>query len=78
MKAAFEEVGVDRNTIARTAVIAELSLAAPEAFKAVGQWNEKSENLSSYVDRCHAAITTEIKQHISKMKENGTLLPIAH
>lgn len=78
MEAAFEEVGVDRNTIARTTVIAELYLTAPEDFKAVGQWNEKSEKLSSYVDRCRAAITTEIKQHFSEMKENGTLLPIAH
>ncbi|KAL7400736.1 hypothetical protein ABVT39_016945 [Epinephelus coioides] len=51
MKAAFEEVGVDRNMIARTAVIAELSLAAPEAFIAVGQWNEKSEKLAAFVDR---------------------------
>ena len=78
MKSAFEEVSVDRNTIARTAVIAELSLAAPEAFKALGQWNEKSEKLSTFVDRCRAAITAEIKEHISEMKENGTLLPIAH
>ena len=78
MKSAFEEVGVDRNTIARTAVIAELSLAAPEAFRALGQWNEKFEKLSTFVDRCRAAITAEIKECISKMKENGALLPIAH
>lgn len=76
VKATFEEVGVDRNT--RTAVIAELSLAAPDAFKAIGQWNEKSEKLSSYVDRCRAAITAEIKRNITDMKEKGTLLPIAH
>nr|XP_033487572.1 coiled-coil domain-containing protein 106-like [Epinephelus lanceolatus] len=78
MKAAFEEVSVDRNTIARTAVIAELSLAAPEAFIAVGQWNEKSEKLAAFVDRCRAIITIKCKGEISKMKEKGTLLPIAH
>lgn len=36
MKAVFEDIGVDHNTIARTAVIAELSLAGPEVFKAIG------------------------------------------
>ena len=32
MKAAFESIGVDRNTIARTAAIAELSLAKYSLF----------------------------------------------
>ncbi|KAG7216602.1 hypothetical protein INR49_023311, partial [Caranx melampygus] len=32
MKVAFDRVGVDRNTISRTAAIAELSLAAPRCF----------------------------------------------
>ena len=64
--------------IARTAVIAELSLAAPGAFRALGQWNEKFEKLSTFVERCRAPITDEIKERIRKMKENGTLLPIAH
>ena len=68
MKSAFKEV-----TIARTAVIAELTLAAPEAFRALGQWNERSEKLSTFVDRCRGANTAEIKECISKMKENGTL-----
>lgn len=46
MKAAFEEVGVDRNTIWRTAPIAALSIVAPEVVRAVEQWDEKVE--SSY------------------------------
>ena len=77
MKSAFE-VGVDCNTFARTVVIAELSLAAPEAFRVLGQWNEKFEKLSTFVDRYRAAITAEIKVCISEMKESGTLLPIEH
>ncbi|XP_063065811.1 uncharacterized protein LOC134457768 [Engraulis encrasicolus] len=32
MKVAFDRIGVDRNTISRTAAIAELSLAAPEVI----------------------------------------------
>ena len=71
MKAAFDAVGVDRNTIARTAVIAELSLAAPEVFKAMSPWNEKVEKLSTFVDRCRSALTAEIKSRISEMKQNG-------
>ncbi|XP_059189946.1 coiled-coil domain-containing protein 106-like [Centropristis striata] len=78
MKTAFEEVGVDRNTIARTAVVAELCLAAPEAFSALDRWNDKIEKLSAFVDRCRAAVTTEIKEQINRMKEDGILLPIAH
>ncbi|KAL2095438.1 hypothetical protein ACEWY4_010157 [Coilia grayii] len=33
MKKVFQKVGVDRNTISRTAPIAELAIAAPEAFR---------------------------------------------
>ncbi|CAL8369855.1 unnamed protein product [Gadus morhua 'NCC'] len=40
MKAAFDAVGVDRNTVARTAIVAELHLAAPEVFESIS-WNER-------------------------------------
>ena len=46
MKVAFDRVGVDRNTISRTAAIAELSLAAPEVFHALAPWDEKEETLA--------------------------------
>ncbi|XP_038585882.1 coiled-coil domain-containing protein 106-like [Micropterus salmoides] len=48
MKVAFDRVGVDRNTISRTAAIAELSLAAPEVFHALPPWDEKEETLARY------------------------------
>ncbi|KAG7471656.1 hypothetical protein JOB18_008157 [Solea senegalensis] len=51
MKAAFDCIGADRNTVSRTAPIAELSIAAPDIFKKVGAWNERKEKLSSFVDR---------------------------
>ncbi|KAL7383863.1 hypothetical protein ABVT39_019434 [Epinephelus coioides] len=77
MKAAFDCIGADRNTVCRTAPIAELSIAAPDIFKNVGAWNEHKEKLSSFVDRCRAAMTPEVKEKITKMKEDGDLLPIA-
>lgn len=62
MKAAFDAIGVDRNTIARTAIIAELHLAAPDVLKSMGQWNDKTETLSTFIGRCRSALTTEIKE----------------
>lgn len=60
MKAAFEDVGVDHDTIGRTAVVAELNLAAPEVFKVIGHWDEKAQKLSTFVDGCRSAITVEM------------------
>ncbi|XP_043089965.1 uncharacterized protein LOC122340412 [Puntigrus tetrazona] len=77
MKAAFDAIGVDRNTIARTAIIAELHLAAPDVLKTMGQWNDKTETLSRFIGKCHSALTTEIKEKITQMKADGDLLPIA-
>ncbi|XP_043088672.1 uncharacterized protein LOC122334846, partial [Puntigrus tetrazona] len=66
MKAAFDAIGVDRNTIARTAIIAELHLAAPDVLKTMGQWNDKTETLSRFIGKCHSALTTEIKEKLLK------------
>ncbi|RXN38377.1 transposase-like protein [Labeo rohita] len=62
MKAAFDAIGVDRNTIAQTAIVAELHLAAPDVLKFMGQWNHKTETLSTFTGRCRSALTTEIKE----------------
>ncbi|KAI7799902.1 putative coiled-coil domain-containing protein 106-like, partial [Triplophysa rosa] len=64
MKAAFESLGLDRATIARTAVVAELKLAAPEAFDTIAPWNERVEKLSTFIVRCRAAISSDIKEKI--------------
>ena len=77
MKAAFEHVGADRNTVSRSAPIAELSIAAPEVFRSLGPWDDRKEKLSSFIVRCREATTPEIKETISTMKEEGLLLPIA-
>ncbi|KAG8010822.1 hypothetical protein GBF38_010085 [Nibea albiflora] len=76
MKVAFDRVGVDRNTISRTASIAELSLAAPEVFHALAPWDEKEETLAHYAHRCRQAMDDNIKAKIKTMKAKGELLPI--
>ncbi|XP_026075129.1 uncharacterized protein LOC113054056 isoform X1 [Carassius auratus] len=76
MKVAFDRVGVDRNTISRTAAIAELSLAAPEVFHALPPWDEKEETLAHYAFRCRQAMDDSIKAKIKSMKAKGELLPI--
>ncbi|XP_035246848.1 proline-rich protein 12 isoform X3 [Anguilla anguilla] len=77
MKVAFDRVGVDRNTISRTAAIAELSLAAPEVFHSLPPWDEKEETLAHYSCRCRQAMDDTIKAKIKAMKAKGELLPIA-
>ncbi|XP_056288225.1 uncharacterized protein LOC130205103 isoform X2 [Pseudoliparis swirei] len=76
MKVAFDRVGVDRNTISRTASIAELSLAAPEVFHAMAPWDEKGETLAHYAHRCRQAMDDNTKAKIKIMKGHGDLLPI--
>ncbi|XP_031434160.1 uncharacterized protein KIAA1958 isoform X3 [Clupea harengus] len=76
MKVAFDRIGVDRNTISRTAAIAELSLAAPEVFHALPPWDEKEETLARYAVRCRQAMDDNIKAKIKAMKAKGELLPI--
>ncbi|KAK6322906.1 hypothetical protein J4Q44_G00076980 [Coregonus suidteri] len=76
MKVAFDRVGVDRNTISRTAAIAELSLAAPEVFHALPPWDEKEETLAHYAHRCRQAMDDTIHAKIKTMKTKGDLLPI--
>ncbi|KAL2095639.1 hypothetical protein ACEWY4_007787 [Coilia grayii] len=78
MKKAFQKVGVDRNTISRTAPIAELAIAAPEAFRTLAPWDAKREKLSCFTERCKAAISVEIKEKIGLMKSTGELLPISY
>lgn len=61
-----------------TTVVAELKLAAPEAFHTIILWNEHVEKLSTFINRCRAAISTNINEKISQMKIDGELLPIAN
>lgn len=78
MSGAFRHYGIDRNTIANTASIAELHLAAQDTVSLVGTFRPRAETLVSYAQKCAMVIETdlELARKIEQMKGNGELLPI--
>ncbi|XP_029934973.1 coiled-coil domain-containing protein 106-like isoform X2 [Myripristis murdjan] len=79
MSEAFRHHGIDRNTIANTASIAELHLAGKDMVPLVGMFRQGEETLVSYAQRCSLVIDTdaELSRRIDQMKANGELLPIS-
>ncbi|XP_032407294.1 coiled-coil domain-containing protein 106-like isoform X1 [Xiphophorus hellerii] len=79
MSEAFRHHGIDRNTIANTASIAELHLAGKEMIPLVGQFRQGEETLVNYAQRCTLVIDRdpELSRKIDQMKANGQLLPIS-
>lgn len=79
MSEAFRHLGIDRNTIANTASIAELHLAGKDMVPLVGTFRHGEETLVSYAQRCTLAIDSDsdLSRRIDHMKANGELLPIS-
>nr|XP_020457857.1 coiled-coil domain-containing protein 106-like [Monopterus albus] len=79
MSEAFRHLGIDRNTIANTASIAELHLAGKDMVPLVGMFRQGEETLVSYAQRCTLVIDSdaELSRKIDQMKANGELLPIS-
>ncbi|XP_030611901.1 coiled-coil domain-containing protein 106-like isoform X2 [Archocentrus centrarchus] len=79
MSEAFRHLGIDRNTIANTASIAELHLAGKDMVSLVGSFRQGEETLVSYAQRCTLVIDsdTDLSRKIDQMKANGELLPIS-
>lgn len=79
MSEAFRQLGIDRNTIANTASIAELHLANKDMVPLVGQFRQGEETLVSYAQRCTLVIESdpELARKIDQMKASGELLPIS-
>ncbi|XP_067298886.1 coiled-coil domain-containing protein 106-like [Pseudorasbora parva] len=78
MSRAFIKVGVDRNTLALTAVVAEIQIMNPDFFCSIPQFQPQKEKLFEFSQRCSEALTPEIKASISAGKKNGKLLPIKY
>ncbi|XP_013856391.1 coiled-coil domain-containing protein 106 [Austrofundulus limnaeus] len=78
MKKAFTKINVDRNTIARTAAIAELAITFPDTFKELLPRKEDNEKISQFAERCRKAITKEMAETITAKKKIGKLLPIMY
>ncbi|KAM9333253.1 uncharacterized protein KZ484_018283 [Pholidichthys leucotaenia] len=79
MSEAFRHLGIDRNTIANTASIAELHLAAKDMIPLVGNFRQGEETLVSYAQRCTLVIDSDpdLARKIDQMKANNELLPIS-
>ncbi|XP_034005197.1 coiled-coil domain-containing protein 106-like [Trematomus bernacchii] len=79
MSEAFRHLGIDRNTIANTACIAELHLAGKDMVPLVGVFRPGEETLVSYAQRCTLVIDSDadLSRRIDIMKANGELLPIS-
>lgn len=79
MSEAFRHLGIDRNTIANTASIAELHIGAKDMVPLVGVFRQGEETLVSYAQRCTLAIDSDadLSRRIDQMKANGELLPIS-
>lgn len=79
MSEAFRHLGIDRNTIANTASIAELHLAGKDMVSLVGNFRQGEETLVSYAQRCTLVIDSDadLSRKIDQMKANGELLPIS-
>ena len=52
-------------------------ISAPDVFKEVRPWDQRSEKLSAFVERCRTAMTDEIRDRIKKLKADDELLPFA-
>uniref|UniRef100_A0A1A7XQG5 Coiled-coil domain containing 106 n=1 Tax=Iconisemion striatum TaxID=60296 RepID=A0A1A7XQG5_9TELE len=79
MSEAFRHLGIDRNTIANTASIAELHLADKDMVPLVGTFRQGEETLVNYAQRCTLVIDSDadLARKIDQMKANGELLPIS-
>ncbi|KTG05126.1 hypothetical protein cypCar_00034760 [Cyprinus carpio] len=78
MKKAFAKINVDRNTIARTAIIAELAITYPDTFQELLPTDEVSEKISEFAERCKRAMSKEMAETITAKKKRGQLLPIMY
>lgn len=78
MSAAFKHVGVDRNTVAVNAPIAELYIAAPYKFRELLKNHSSQVKLSAFATQCAAAINEDsaIEDRIKALKASGKLLPL--
>ena len=78
MSKAFKIVGVDRNTLALSAPLAEITIAAPKFLKSLPPFNLKKEKLLDYSKRCAESVTPEVRAKIEELKAKGKLLPIKY
>ncbi|CAM4712198.1 unnamed protein product [Leuciscus chuanchicus] len=75
---ACTKVGVDRNTLALTAVVAEIQLVDPEFYRSISKFRVKEEKLCDFAKRCLQSLTADLRSDIEKSKKERKLLPIKY
>ncbi|XP_056308756.1 coiled-coil domain-containing protein 106-like [Danio aesculapii] len=75
---ACAKVGVDRNTLALTAVVAEIQLVDAEFYRSIPKFRTKEEKLFDFAKRCLQSLTTDLKSVIENAKQERKLLPIKY
>ncbi|KAM6997170.1 uncharacterized protein LKV04_005891 [Tautogolabrus adspersus] len=68
MKKPFVKMNVDRNTIARTAVLA---ITFPDTFKELLPSDEDHEKISEFAERCRSANTNEMAETMPATQKKG-------
>ncbi|KAL7860982.1 hypothetical protein AOLI_G00173310 [Acnodon oligacanthus] len=77
MNRAFKKVGVDRNSLTLTAVVAELQMMNPDFFKSVPKFSP-GEKLIDFSRRCQEVLTADVRSAINVKKSAGLSLPITY
>nr|XP_055076881.1 coiled-coil domain-containing protein 106-like isoform X1 [Misgurnus anguillicaudatus] len=75
---ACTKVGVDRNTLALTAVLAEIQLVDPEFYRSIPKFKAKEEKLCDFAKRCLQSLTADLRSTIENAKRERKLLPITY
>ncbi|XP_036378696.1 coiled-coil domain-containing protein 106-like [Megalops cyprinoides] len=75
---ACTKVGVGRNTLALTAVVAEIQLADPEFYQSIPEFRAKEEKLFHFAKRCLESLTADLRSAIENAKKECKPLPIKY
>ncbi|KAL1273001.1 hypothetical protein QQF64_028863 [Cirrhinus molitorella] len=68
---ACTKVGVDRNTLALMAVVAEIQLVDPEFYRSIPKFRSKEEKLFDFSKRCLQLLTADARSAIEKAKKRA-------
>lgn len=71
-------MNVDRNTIPRTAIIAEPAITFQDTFQGLLTGDEEHIKISELAEDCREATDQEMAETITAYKKNGKLHPIMY
>ena len=77
LSAAYRKVGVDRNTVVKTAPIYELSAVAPEKYKELLEAFTPQQRLGDFAKKCTEVLKNDpnLLRDVENKKKKGKLIP---